>query len=172
MKLLTVVMSVLALALGACSSGPSSPPITSSETVCTETFCLDIPDGWSYELGDGYVTAHHDLAPTETFLTAGMISPEAIVVNAGGVWPVSTAEVARSFWTLLEDAGVGKFIRSERVVGGAERSWGKHEDGLMWHLIVPTSGSEAVGVEVRAPNDSWEAQADFVFASVVILSEE
>lgn len=172
MKLVAAVMAALAVGLCACSSGPSSPPITSSETICTETFCLDIPDGWSYEVGERYVTAHHDLAPTETFLTAGVISREAIVVSAGGVWPVSTAQVVRSFWTLLEDAGVGKFIRSERVVGGAERSWGKHEDGLMWHLLVPTSGSGAVGVELGAPNESWETQADFVFASVVVLPEE
>lgn len=169
MKLVVMVVSVLVVVVSACSSGPDAPPIAGSETVCTETFCIDVPDGWTYEVGTEYVSAHHDLAASKTFLTAGVINLEAIVVNAGGSWPVSTPEVTRAFWKLLEDAGVGTFSRSQRVVGGAERSWGKHQDGVMWHLIVPTGGSSGIGVEMRAPNDSWETQADFVFDSVKVL---
>ncbi len=168
MKLAIVAVSVLAVVVSACSSGPDAPPIAGSETVCAETFCIDVPDGWSYEVGEGYVSAHHDVAPSNTFLTAGVINLEAIVTNAGGSWPAPTSEVTRSFWTLIENAGVGTFSRSQRVVGGAERSWGKHQDGAMWHLLVPTGGSSGIGVEMRAPNDSWEAQADFVFDSVEI----
>ncbi|KAA3635187.1 MAG: hypothetical protein DWP92_11430 [Armatimonadetes bacterium] len=166
MKSVVIAVSLLAVIATSCASGPDAPPIAGATTVCADTFCIDVPDGWTYEVGEGYVSAHHDLAPSDTFLTAGVINFEAIVVNAGGVWPASTPEVARSFWKLLEDAGVGTFARSQRVVGGAERSWGRHEDGAMWHLVVPTGGSSGIGVEMRAPNDSWEAHADFVFDSV------
>ena len=90
--------------------------------------------------------------PDGTFLTAGEINLRAIVEQAGGTWPVPTEEVARAFWALLEDADVGEFERSERMLGGAQRSWGSHETGDMWHLVYPT-GPAAVA---RTP---WPAFA-------------
>jgi hypothetical protein len=167
-KLLALPVTAF-LALAACSSGPSAPPLGTPETVCNADFCIDVPQGWTVELGDGYVSAHHEVAPDETFLTAGLINFEAIVESAGSTWPVPTSEVSRSFWTLLEQANVGDFERSQRMVGGAERSWGTHEDGQMWHLVYPTESSRGIGVELRAPNDTWEAHADTVFASVTPL---
>lgn len=157
------------LVVAACSSGPAAPEVQPTETVCNADFCIDIPQGWTAEIGDGYVSAHHELAPDDTFLTAGLINFEAIVESAGGTWPAPTAEVARAFWTLLEQADVGDFERSQRMVGGAERSWGTHDDGQMWHLVFPTEPSRGIGVELRAPNDSWEAHADIVFESVTPL---
>jgi hypothetical protein len=132
-------------------------------------FCIDVPQGWVVDVGERYVAANHDLDAANTFLTAGVINLEAIVVNAGGTWPVPTAQVARDFWILLENAGVGSFDRSRRVVGGAERSWGTHEDGTMWHLLHPTGGNSGIGIEMRAPNGSWEGHADFVFDSIEVL---
>ena len=89
------------------------------------------------------------------------------MVAAGGSWPATTAEVSRSFWALLEQAGVGEFERSVRMVGGSERSWGSHEDGPMWHMVFPVGATSGIGVEIRAPNDSWETHADAVFESVI-----
>jgi hypothetical protein len=127
---------------------------------------VTIPDGWVAEVGDTYISAFHELAPADTFLTAGIVNQRAIVESSGGEWPAPTVDVVRAFWSLLESAGVGEFERSQRLVGGAERSWGRHEDGEMWHLLVPTGATAAIGVEIRAPNDSWESHADAVFASV------
>ena len=41
----------------------------------------------------------------------------------------------------------------------------------MWHVVHPTGGSAAIGVELRAPNDSWESHADLVFGSIMPLDE-
>ncbi|MDA2978232.1 MAG: hypothetical protein O3B42_00430 [Actinomycetota bacterium] len=163
-----IVVVVFAVVVAACSSGPAAPAIGESQTVCNDAFCIDVPQGWVVDVGEGYVAANHELDGSNTFLTAGVINLEAIVVNAGGIWPQPTAQVARDFWKLLEDAGVGSFERSRRVVGGAERTWGTHEDGVMWHLVYPTGGNSGIGIELRAPNDSWESHADFVFASVEV----
>lgn len=161
-----IVLVALAVAMSACSSGPAAPPVGQGAQACTDAFCVTIPDGWEAEVGQTYISAHHSLAPANTFLTVGVINQQALVETAGGQWPVPAADVVAAFWSLLESAGVGEFERSQRVVGGAERSWGVHEDGDMWHLLWPTSGSGAIGIEVRAPNDSWEDHADFVFASL------
>jgi hypothetical protein len=161
-----VVLLIAVLAMASCSSGPSAPPIGDVEQACNAQFCIDVPSGWIVEVGDGYISAHHELAPDDTFLTAGVINFQAIVENAGGTWPVPTDEVARAFWTLLEQAGVGSFERTQRVVGGAQRTWGKHDGGPMWHLTYPTGSGKGIGVEMRAPNDTWESHADVVFASV------
>lgn len=154
------------LFLTACSQGVSAPDIGQTETVCSDVFCIDVPEGWIAEVGDTYLAFNHVSDPDNTFLTAGIIDQEAIVSAAGGTWPVSTEDVVRSFWSLLESSDVGSFERSQRMVGGAVRSWGDHETGRMWHVVYPLGGSAAIGVELRAPNDSWESQADVVFASI------
>ena len=102
----------------------------------------------------------------ETFFTASVVDMEAIVTSAGGTWPVQTDDVVRSFWSLLEDVGEGSLIRTQRMVGGAVRSWGSHSTGDMWFVIVPVEGSKAVGVEIRGPNSSWETHADASFPTV------
>jgi len=156
------------LFVSACSSGPGAPAVGGIETVCNELFCVDVPGGWEAEIGGTYLSFNHDLDPDHTFLTVGVIDMEAIVENAGGTWPVSPEATTRAFWSLLEDADVGRFERSVRRVGGAIKSWGTHTDGEMWHLLYPIEGSGAVGIEMRAPNDSWEPHADTVFDSLSV----
>jgi hypothetical protein len=154
----------------ACSQGIPAPPTGSSTTVCTDAFCIDVPEGWEVtDSGTAFVSMSHVSDPDNTFLTAGVIDMEAMVTAAGGTWPVPTQEVVLAFWSLIEDAGVGTYTRSQRMVGGAVRSWGDHETGTMWHLVYPLGGSAAIGVEMRAPNVSWESHADVVFAGVVAL---
>jgi len=157
----------LALVIGGCSSGPTAPPVGELEEVCTSAFCLDVPDGWTGEVGDTHIAFHHEVLPDGTFLTANTVDLEAIVTAAGGQWPVGIDDAVRAFWTLLDDAGEGTFIRLERMLGGAYRSWGRHTTGDMWYVIVPVQGSVGIGVEMRGPNDSWESHADVVFESVV-----
>jgi hypothetical protein len=160
------VLIGFALVLTACSQGVSAPEVGTVETVCSDVFCIDVPQGWVAEVGDSYIAFNHEADPDNTFLTAGIIDQEAIVTETGGTWPVQTEDVVRAFWLLLETSNVGSFDRSQRMVGGAVRSWGDHESGRMWHVIYPTGGSSAIGVEMRASNDSWESHADVVFASI------
>ncbi len=134
--------------------------------MCNEAFCIDVPAGWGDEVGDTHVAFHHELAPDSTFLTASMVDMEAIVTAAGGTWPVPPDEVVEAFWALLEDVDEGSLIRTERQVGGAIRSWGRHSTGDMWHVLVPVDGSVAIAVELRGPNASWEEHADVVLPSV------
>lgn len=125
-----------------------------------------MPNGWGGEVGESHIAFHHEVAPESTFLTANAVDMEAIVTAAGGSWPATTEDVMAAFWSLLEEVDEGRLIRTERMVGGAIRSWGTHSTGDMWYLIVPVEGSRGIGVELRAPNNSWEAHADRVFASV------
>ncbi|MFO7699220.1 MAG: hypothetical protein R6W79_01255 [Acidimicrobiia bacterium] len=164
----SMIPTVLALVLvaAACSSGPTAPDVEPIDRVCTEAFCLDIPAGWGDEVGDTHIAFRHELAADDTFLTASVVDMEAIVTAAGGTWPVPPDEVVEAFWALLEDVDEGSLIRTERQVGGAIRSWGRHSTGDMWHVLVPVEGSIAIAVELRGPNTSWEDHADVVFPSV------
>ncbi len=154
------------LFVSACSAGPGAPGVRETETVCNELFCVDVPQGWEAEIGETYLSFNHELDPDHTFLTVGKVDMEAIVEGAGGTWPVSPEDTTRAFWSLLEEADAGTFERSVRRVRGAIKSWGTHVDGEMWHLLYPIEGSRAVGIEMRAPNDSWETHADTVFDSL------
>lgn len=165
MRRIIVVGSLL---VAACSSGPAAPEVSAIETVCNERFCVDVPEGWEAEVGETYLAFHHVLDPNHTFLTAGIADMEAIVTASGGTWPVSVEEATRSFWYLLEDVEVAEFDRSQRLVGGAYKSWGTHVDGDMWYLLHPVEGSAGIGIEMRAPNSSWESHADAVFNSLVV----
>lgn len=156
------------LVVSACSSGTSAPPVGALETVCNDIFCVDVPQGWEAEIGATYLSFSHEADPSRTFLTVGIVDMQGVVEATGGVWPVSPVETTRAFWRLLEDADVGEFERSTRRVGGAIKSWGTHVDGEMWHLLYPTEGAMAVGIEMRAPNTSWEIHADFVFDSLTV----
>ncbi|MGI9667607.1 MAG: hypothetical protein ACR2N2_11045 [Acidimicrobiia bacterium] len=157
----------VAVILSACSSGAEAPAPSPTEAVCTDAFCLDAPVGWGDEVGETYLSFQHSSAPDDTFLTASVVDSEAIVVAAGGSWPATTEEVVESFWALIEQAGEGSLVRTQRMVGGAVRSWGSHSTGDMWFVLVPVEGTVAIGVEIRGPNDSWESHADVVFPSVV-----
>lgn len=164
------LIAVGLIAAAGCSSGVAAPDVGDVTTACAAEFCLDVPQGWVVVDGGDYLSGSHEDDPDNTALTAAVIDLEAIVKASGGPWPVPTADVSRAFWTLLEQADVGRFERSSRMVGGAERSWGTHEDGRMWHLVFPTGATSGIGVEIRAPNDSWEAHADAIFDSVTVRS--
>lgn len=166
MKRLALVAILAVGTVGGCSSGPAAPDPEPTRSVCTDTYCIDVPPGWSGEVGDTFIAFNHEALPEGTFLTSNTVDMEAIVSAAGGTWPVPTNEVVEAFWSLLEDVDEGGLVRTERMVGGAWRSWGTHSTGTMWYFLMPLDGSRAIGVELRGPNDSWESHADVVFASV------
>ena len=149
-----------------CSSGVEAPDPQPLSEVCTNAWCMDVPAGWGSEVGDTYVSFHHESDPDHTFLTGNVVDMEAIVTAAGGTWPATTEDVVASFWALLDDAGEGSVVRTQRLVGGAIRSWGTHSTGDMWYVLVPVGGSVGIGVELRGPNATWEEHADIVFPSV------
>lgn len=159
----------LLLVATACSAGPSAPPVASVEQVCGELFCVGVPDGWEVEVGERYLAFAHPDVPDEAIATISGLSMRALVESAGGTWPASTEDAVDAFWQLLEEAGVARFERLERLMGGAFRSEGTHADGRLWHLLIPVSGSEAIGFEVRGPNRTWESHADAFFGEVEIL---
>ncbi len=63
-----------------------------------------------------------------------------------------------AFWELLADAAaVRDGVR--RRADGSVVSTGSLRDGRLWHRLVPVDDDSAVGVEVRAPNRSWQRHA-------------
>lgn len=157
---------VLGFLVAACSPGPEAPPVVASEVVCAPSFCIAHPNGWEVEIGETYISFRHPVAPESAFATIGFTNPEAVVTAAGETWPANDETVARSFWALLEETEVGSLDRLERLPGGNVRSYGSYQDGRMWALLVQTDDGGAVGVEVRGPNQSWEAHADVFFSTV------
>lgn len=150
--------------LGACgSSGPDGPVIEGVERVCHEGLCIDYPMGWEVDTGPAYIGFQHPEAPEEARATIAVVSMEALATQAGISWPVPAEDVSRAFWTLLDQAGVGSLVKIERLTGGSIRTLGTYEEGAMWHLLVPLEGTNAIGVEVRAPNRTWEEHADVFF---------
>lgn len=157
----------LVLVVVACSAGPSAPPVEPVERVCSDLLCANVPDGWEVEVGEGYLALRHPAAPEQAIATASPINMEALVGATGGSWPAATEDVVRSFWQLLEEAGVARFERQERLTGGAFRSEGSYEAGWLWHLVIPGIGNDAIALEVRGPDRSWEAHADVIFGDVI-----
>ena len=146
-----------------------APTIDGVAGACAEGFCLSHPLGWNVEEGDGFVSFSHDAAPGSANATISSINLQAVVENAGSSWPAPTEEIVRSFWVLLEEAVAGSFERMERLPGGAFRSEGSHQDGKLWHLLIPVEGNRGVAVEVRGPNATWEVHADVFFADVEVF---
>jgi hypothetical protein len=165
---LFVLCLIATVAVAACDSGPQASPITESDLVCSDDFCVNYPVGWEFEVGDGFIAFTHPDAPGGAFATLGFLNMEAVVDNAGGTWPTTTDQVVRSFWQLLEDGGVATFGALERLTGGSFRSVGAYEDGRMWHLLIPHDATTAISFEVRGPNTSWEAHADAFFAGLEV----
>ena len=136
---------------------------------CTDAFCVTYPDDWSVEVGDDYLSFTHPDAPDRARATVASINMEAVVIEAGGTWPASPEDAVRAFWTLLDEAGVGELERIDSADVDGIVSTGSWEGGRMWTLLRPTSSSEAVTVEVLAPNESWESHAAVFLSGLELL---
>ena len=157
------------LLVSACSTGPAAPPIETGDTVCSDAFCVSVPDGWEVERGQQYLAFRHEASPGEAQATISPINMQALVESAGDSWPASTEEVVAAFWRLLGEGGLAEFERMERLTGGAFRSEGSYGNGKLWHLLIPGTGGRGVAFEVRGPNASWEIHAEAFFSSLEIL---
>ncbi len=168
MKRLVAGLWIVVAACGA--SGPDAPPPGEAEVACLDEFCITHPGDWTVDPGVGYIGFTHPSAPDRALATIAIVNMEGIVVNAGGVWPAASDDTARAFWQLLEEADVADFVSLERRVGGSIESFGTYEDGRLWHLLIPMDSTHAIGLEVRAPNNSWKSHVDIFFADVVVSS--
>lgn len=166
----SVWLVTLAAAAAACSaSGPDAPEPQSAASVCGAQFCLEYPGGWEIvDQGDDFASFVHPAGDDEALATVGRVNMEGIVTAAGGEWPQLTEDVARSFWSII-DGGEAALATTESERDGSVRTFGTVASGRLWWRLTPTAFSEAIGVEVRGPNRSWESHADVFFEGLTIL---
>lgn len=159
-RFLAVLVAVALVAAACAASGPSAPPVEGTEVVCNDLFCATYPQGWEVlEVGDTFIRFAHPADPERILASVGVNNLEALVVASGRSWPADAETAARAFWDLLAASDVGELVDLRRVPGGAIRSQGTYEGGRMWFGLVPTSVDRGIGVEMRAPNLSWEDHA-------------
>lgn len=167
---LAAIAALALLAVG-CSSGADAPTFDGTEEVCIPDFCVNYPSGWSVaETGPRFVAFAHP-AGEDVIATVGRVNLEGITVNAGGTWPVPARDVVDLLWMIL-DGGDAELASVDLIADGALDSWGAISTGRLWHRLIPISASRGFGVEVRAPNSSWETHADIFRQNLVVLNED
>jgi hypothetical protein len=169
MHRLVLGLTTLTLALTACGAGPDATAIGDTELVCTETFCAEIPADWNVvDSGDDYVSYAHPLDSGALLATVGPVNMEGLVTANGGTWPQTVAGVVEVFWEAA-DGGNADLGSLTVLPDGSVESFGVFGDGRMWTRLIPITTSRAVGVEMRAPNSSWEPHAEVLLDSVTLL---
>ncbi|MDX1691741.1 MAG: hypothetical protein R3290_12035 [Acidimicrobiia bacterium] len=163
-----VAAVVVALVAAACGgeAGPEAPPVGAVETSCSETACVDHPAGWDVEVGETYLAFRHPDDPERVVASVGDVDMAALVETVGGEWPAPPRAAIEAFWDLIGGGEDASLDGIETRDDGAIRSEGELEGLRMWHLLVPGFARTGIGVEVRAPNDSWEAHADVFLGSL------
>jgi hypothetical protein len=152
--------------VAACSTGPDAPPVAEPELVCTDAFCLTSPSDWVIEeVGDTYVVFHHPLDPDGIRATASGVNMEGLVTANGGSWPQNLSGVVDIFWSSLDN---GNATPADRRVleDGSIESDGSFQGGRLWYRIVALDSVNALGVEVRGPNASWQPHAEVFLGSL------
>jgi hypothetical protein len=169
MRRLITGLASLALVATACGGGPDATAVGDTELVCTETFCAEIPADWNViDSGDGYVSFAHPLDPEALLATVGPVNMEGLVTANGGTWPQTVAGVVEVFWEAA-DGGNADLGTLTVLPDGSVESFGAFGGGRMWTRLIPLTISEAIGVEMRAPNSSWASHADVLLDSVQVL---
>lgn len=171
-KRAAALLTALGLALAGCGGGGAeAPPVGEIRSACIDDFCAAYPDGWVVEeLGSRFISFTHPVSP-DVIATVGRVNLEGIVVNSGGTWPAPPRDVVDRLWMLL-DGGEAELGDVRLEEGGVYDSWGFISGGRLWHRLVPVSASRGFGVEVRAPNDSWESHADVFRRGIEVLNED
>lgn len=161
------VLAVAALVVAACGAGAEAPPVDGSEQVCTETFCAQYPAGWEViDQGDTFISLAHSLDPDSLLATVGPVNMEGLVTANGGTWPQTVSAVVEAFWRAA-DGGEAELATSTVLTDGSVESFGVFRGGRMWARLIPLTTVDAIGVEMRAPNRSWETHAEALLESVV-----
>ncbi len=170
-RLSQIVALAAAMLVASCGGGPNAPVIAATQQVCIADFCVDYPDGWTVaETGERFVSfTHADSA--DVIATVGRVNLEGIAVNAGASWPVAPRDVVELLWSIL-DGGEAELANVMLEQGGVYDSWGFISSGRLWHRLVPVTPSKGFGVEVRAPNSSWESHANVFRSGLVVLNED
>lgn len=163
-------IGAILLVVGACSAGVDAPVAGSPESLCAGNFCLAYPSDWSVvEVGEDHAVFSHPATADGLGASVGQVNMESIVAASGGVWPQRTDAVVEAFWALLEAEGAklaGLRFRDD----GSVASSGALAGGRLWHRLIPIGDGRAVGVEVRAPNDTWAPHADVFLDGLEVAS--
>lgn len=170
LRRLAVIVGISTLVVAACGdSGPDADPPRPGDSVCGDNFCVAYPDGWIVaEDGGSFVSLENTAAPEQLRATVSQVNMEGVVTQAGGTWPQVTDGVVRSFWTLLGETGATLSTLDPRA-DGSVASLGTYEDGRLWILVAPIDATNAIGIEVRAPNTTWADHVAVLFDSLQIL---
>ena len=147
------------------SAGPAAPPVGGADIACSTEWCVEYPLGWEVEEGGTFLSFGHPDAPESAFASVGIVDMRAMVESTGGRWPTAPENAARAFWDLIGggDASLSRIMTVEAGV----RSEGELDGLRLWHLLIPTSGGDAVGIEVRGPNTTWEAHAEVFLRGLI-----
>lgn len=170
MNRLGLLCMVILMAAAACAdAGREAPAPAQPDSVCISAFCLAYPGDWEIvDRGDDFVSFTHPDGEGAALATIGHVSMEGIVAAAGEQWPQLTEDVARAFWEII-DGGDADLATIETNLDGSVRTFGSVSTGRLWWQVIATSFSDAIGLEVRAPNRSWEVHADAFFAGLTLL---
>jgi hypothetical protein len=159
-RIVAGMVVVAGLVAGCGDAGPEAPAPAPTETLCRPAFCVGYPGDWEVvEETDEFVSLRHPAAPEEVVATVGLVNMEGLVTAAGGEWPQQPDAVVRSFWDLIDD-GNAEMSTMTPLPDGSVESFGTFGGGRMWYRLVPVEFSDAIGVEMRAPNSSWSTHAE------------
>lgn len=160
---------VLAVATAACGGGAAAPGVGAIDVVCADEFCTAYPVGWTLvDAGSSFLSFSHPDAPGDVVATVGGVNMKSLVEANGGQWPASPQQVVETFWGAI-DGGAADLGRLEFRQDGSVESFGVFGAGRMWMLLLPTDAIRAVGVEVRAPNSTWDDHARVFLDGVQLL---
>ncbi len=163
LTLLAAVVAGISVAVAASrsDSGPDAPPVEALTTDCFADGCAEHPTGWDVEVGDTFLTFAHPLDPDRVLGSVGKVDMEGLVTNAGGSWPAPTEDVVRAFFELLgQDQDAEIEGDPELLADGSVQAEGRLEGLHLWYRLVPVDGPRAIGIEIRAPNNTWDAHAE------------
>jgi hypothetical protein len=168
-------MRVLLAAIGlslvtfACGGATPAPPVGATDVVCSDEFCAAYPVSWTLaDSGAAFLSFQHPSAPDDVIATVGRVNMEGLVVANGGQWPAAPRQVVETFWGAI-DGGNAELGRIEFRPDGTVESFGVFAGGRMWTRLLPTDAVRAVGVEVRAPDSTWEDHARVFLDGVQLL---
>lgn len=153
----------------ACSSGVAAPEPGDTETVCAEQFCVSYPDDWDAEPSDTFITFFHPADPLTVVASASGVDMQGVMEAGGEPWPAPPERVVRTFWRLLEEGGSAGLGEIETREDGSVVSEGSFDAGRLWARMIPVDGSDAIGIEVRAPNASWGEHASVFVDGLTVL---
>jgi len=155
-----VVVAFLLL-VAACGSGTTAPVVGVLDTVCVDSFCVDVPQGWSIsDQGSNFVVLTNPLDP-QALLTIAPMNMEGVATAGGRQWPISKSDLVEVRWAVVEE-GRAEVRSVEPQLDGSIDSYVVLPDGYAWHRLVTIDSPRAYSIELRASDASWRTHADIV----------